>query len=251
MYLDAIASLDAECEKVQAGINEWAKSADGKLCSKLLTPRNKYIANPTAFPPLTDKDEERFFEVDKVWSEKQGLKKMFEKSRTEVRDAMNKYLSQQKKDNKSVFGALDRHWKDNGKDRAAYHGGKWNGKDSRDIMSDPSKYYIYLVNQHGKRGPYKKKSKSTLIESTPPVYRPQESRAVTMSAAARAGTSRASELQIEVERLISTAPNHSPAKRQRVSPEFQMKIDGTAREEIERHFDKVYCAMVEEARMDV
>ncbi|KAL3785120.1 hypothetical protein ACHAWO_007943 [Cyclotella atomus] len=51
------------------------------------------------------------------------------------------YIKEQKKDRGSVWSAIDQHWKDNGRDRAAYHGGKWNGIDSREGMRDPQTYY--------------------------------------------------------------------------------------------------------------
>lgn len=370
-FIYCIAALDTRCKDIQAEIDEWKKTADGKLRSKLLTRRNKNATKSATdlithdCPPLTPDEEKTFLRVDQVWTDKQRIKKAFEKKRSEVRGELAKFLSELKKDNSSVYASIDQHWKDNGRDRAAYHGGKWNGIDSREGMSKPEKYYgcmrgtlihwlnessteqdvdnlledvidllkkwhnvfhllrapkkvasehsklnsyikqamqkmrdmgfsitpkchyiedhveeqcemldplpisylieeiveqnhqigyreeervkrvkdhqirsntkakriwvsrnvkvrkyIYRVNQHGKRGQYKKKSKQA-NESTPPIYGPRESHAVTMSQVdasscpGRALTSRADVLRTEVERMISTASNYSPAKRQR------------------------------------
>jgi hypothetical protein len=91
--------------------------------------------------PLTAEEEKTFVELNQVWTEKQRLKKVFKEKRSELKGELAKCISELKKDNKSVYAAIDQHWKDDGRDRAAYHGGKWDGVDSREGMSKPKQYY--------------------------------------------------------------------------------------------------------------
>ena len=90
---------------------------------------------------LTADEEAEFEALDSRWREWQRMKEVFVKKRREIKKELKEYHSELKKNNKSVYAAIDNHWKDNGKSKGSYHGGKWNGIDSRDGMSDPDKYY--------------------------------------------------------------------------------------------------------------
>jgi hypothetical protein len=45
--------------------------------------------------------------------------------------------SDMKKESDSWYYAIEQVWKRNGRTRAAYRGGKWNGKDTKAVMKDP------------------------------------------------------------------------------------------------------------------
>ena len=46
-----------------------------------------------------------------------------------------------KKKQNSVHYHLEADWRRNGKSKGAYHGGQWNGKDAREAMKNPRKFY--------------------------------------------------------------------------------------------------------------
>ena len=56
-------------------------------------------------------------------------------------DKIKRYKEAVKNDENGFYHRIDDHWESHGKSKGAYHGGAWNGKDSRDAMSNPERYY--------------------------------------------------------------------------------------------------------------
>lgn len=114
--------------------------------------RNKYkkeVANATAdgwpvdprIKPLSDADEAEFESLERRWSNWKSMKDSFIKKKRDIKKELSGYISKLKKSNRSVYASIDKHWRDEGKSKGSYHGGKWNGIDARECMSEPDKFY--------------------------------------------------------------------------------------------------------------
>eukprot|EP00956_Cyclotella_meneghiniana_P020018 scaffold34890_cov54-Cyclotella_meneghiniana.AAC.2 len=149
--LECVDALDKKIEQYTAKIKDFTADTEGKRRAALLRRRNQQTKAATAAAngrpvgqrcnPLTEEEEAEFEALDCRWRGWQSMKESFVKKRRDVKKELKDYLSELKKSNNSVYAAIDNHWKDNNKSKGSYHGGKWNGIDSRDGMSDPDKYF--------------------------------------------------------------------------------------------------------------
>lgn len=149
--IECMNALDKQINLYTDKIKDFTVDTEGKRRSALLRCKNQQDKATTAnvsgrqldrqCRPLTAEEEAEFEALDSRWREWQHMNEVFVKKRREIKKELKEYLSELKKNNKRVYAAIDNHWKDNGKSKGSYHGGKWNGIDSRDGMSDPDKYY--------------------------------------------------------------------------------------------------------------
>jgi hypothetical protein len=144
-----LVALDAQIDEA-VGVVEKFKDAkeEGKTRSRLLTRRSKNLTRVSQgkpvdpkCPPLTDDEERKFLELESVFAKITAARDALKKKHSLVAKELLDYHSEMKKDRKSIFGVIEQHWESNEKYRAAYHGGSWNGIDSRDCMRNPEKYY--------------------------------------------------------------------------------------------------------------
>jgi hypothetical protein len=82
-------------------------------------------------------------------------RKAIERRKKKITDELSEIRSRLKRDSQSCCFAIEQKWKEHRMSKAAYHGGKWNGKHSRDVMKYPEKYYgkmreIILRFKHGR-----------------------------------------------------------------------------------------------------
>jgi hypothetical protein len=143
-------------KEAQVKVTEFDKTANGKKRSNLLSRRNK-SKNGSADPsvvPLSPVENE---ELDRFEMERSILvdeRKAMERRKKKITDELSEIRSRLKRDSQSCCFAIEQKWKEHRMSKAAYHGGKWNGKHSRDVMKYPEKYYggmreIILRFKHG------------------------------------------------------------------------------------------------------
>lgn len=146
--LSSIDSLDEQYTEARAKVEVFKKDSEGKRRSKLMTRKNKHrtpsmsaLTDHSKYPPLNEAEEAEFVKLDSTWKKITAARDVLKAKKSDAAKELLEYHSELKKSNKSVYAAIDKHWEDNGKSRAAYHGGKWTGKDARDGMSNPEQYY--------------------------------------------------------------------------------------------------------------
>jgi len=134
---------------IKAGFVEYFdKSEEGKNRKRLLTWSNKSKSNTQVgnVLPLSDEEKEQFKQLNskraKLASERDSLKEALKRAN----EQLSKLRSEIKRDCESYYHAIDNHWKSNGQSKGAYHGGQWNGKVARDVMTEPEKYYGTMHN---------------------------------------------------------------------------------------------------------
>jgi uncharacterized protein YukE len=145
---DKLNSTNAKIETTKKAVEDYDNSENGKRRSKLATRRNKTSNNAGGgrVLPLTAEETVQLKGMEaeraQLTRKRDALKDFKKKLETDLA----KLQSLLKRDSESYYYAIEQHWKANGKSKAAYHGGKWNGKDARDAMKDPEKYYSEMKN---------------------------------------------------------------------------------------------------------
>jgi hypothetical protein len=87
---------------------------------------------------MNDKEKEKLSQYnlrrDRMVADREAAKAA-EKT---VKDKITKLVDEEAKDDlEGYYHAIQCHWKNQGiRSKAAYHGGSWNGKDAREVMSD-------------------------------------------------------------------------------------------------------------------
>ena len=130
----------SEVDTARVAIENFDKFNGGKRRRKLLARRNKEKKNTVGVVPLSVDENSNLDGLEKARTALTRKRDSTKEKAKNAKASIDNLHSDMKKESDSWYYAIEQVWKRNGKTRAAYHGGKWNGKDAKAVMKDPLTY---------------------------------------------------------------------------------------------------------------
>jgi len=139
-------TLDDLIEAENVKIKAWdATSEPGKRRAKLVRRTNltaKQISEGTVpTEPLTDAEFVDYQGLERLRRNICKPREQLKKEKKDLEEKFDAYRLARKNDLNSVHNKLEEHAKECGLDRGKAFGGKYNGKDARNVMDKPEKFY--------------------------------------------------------------------------------------------------------------
>ena len=144
---DDIKTMDDKIEPFRKAVEQWKETREGRDRSRLLTKYNrmnnllKRGLPVGASTHMSVEETCQFQELDKKFKSMCKLRDDLKADKKKMKEKLEAYRRQRKTDSKSVYNGIETLAKDNGLDRGAAFGGKYNGKVARKVMENPMPIY--------------------------------------------------------------------------------------------------------------
>jgi len=140
-------TIDSKINPLMKAVTTWKSTQDRKDRSRLLTKKNKMndliSRGEPAGPFWMSVDEvSRYQDLEKEFNRLCNVRDSMKKEKKKKKEKLEAYRRERKIDPKSVHNDIERLATENGLDRGAAFGGKYNGKVARKVMEDPSPIYL-------------------------------------------------------------------------------------------------------------
>ena len=114
-------ALKSDIDEARKSVELFDKLENGKKKIKLLTRRNK-IPKDATVAPLSTKESTMLHSLEKERKQMMSLRDAVKDRTKKMDEDMTKLRSALKRDSQNYYYAIEQHWKQHGKSKAAYHG---------------------------------------------------------------------------------------------------------------------------------